>query len=300
MQIKYGVLVNDKDVTTKITPHLVSIQLTDNEKDKSDELTIVVGSKFKRPKYSDKIKIYLGGRFAGLFHVQKTSIRNNKELTITATGIDFNSQLKERKHERHEQISLADLAAKVAARHGLQVKSDVNITRDVEQVNESDLAMLNRLAKEHSCIFNIKNGILYFMQRAVEPPAVSIDIDDCIDSDIEHSNTKLYKSCTVIYQNTKLNKVVKVTVGDGSPVLNKHGHFQSDNEAKLFAENALKRANQGTAKGSATISGRIIFAGSKLSLDNETYTTTRVEHTLSNDSGWQTTLNFNNQNTPET
>lgn len=295
-QIRYRILVNDKDVTAKITPHLVSIQLTDNEKDESDELTIVVGSKFKRPNYSDKIKVYLGGRFAGLFHVQKTRIRNNKELTITATGIDFNGELKERKQERHEQISLADLAAKVAARHGLQVKSDVNIARDVEQVNESDLAMLNRLAKEHSCIFNIKNGTLYLMQRAVEPPAVSINIDECIDSDIEHSNTKLYKSCTVIYQNTKLNKVVKVTVGDGSPVLNKQGHFKSDDEAKLFAESALKRANQGTAEGSATISGRIIFAGSKLSLDGQAYIITRVEHTLNSDGGWQTALKFNNQN----
>ncbi len=297
----YRLITNGNDVTDSIAPYLVSLQATDNEKNESDELSITVSAKFKRPAYRDQIKIFLGDkqaqRFVGLFYVQKTSIRNNRELTITATSIDFSGELKERRHQRYEQTTLAALADTIAQRHGLQVKSDVTQPIiDVDQVDESDLNLLNHLAKEHGCIFNIKNATLYFMQREIAPPAVNLGINQCTKSEITHSSTTLYQSCKAKYQNTRLNKNVTVTIGDGNPVLVKQGHFQNDEEARVFAQNALARANQGTAEGSLTLPGRVLFAGSRLNLDGQSYIITRVEHSMDNNS-WLTSLEFNNKNT---
>lgn len=295
----YRVVVNGKDVTSDIVPYFISLNITDNEKDESDELQITVSKKFKRPAYRDEIKVFLGNetakKFAGLFYVQKTSIQNNRVLTITATGVDFSSGLKERRHQRYEQTPLAGLAGLIAQRHGLQVRSDVDQPiLDIDQVDESDLHLLNRLAKEHGCVFNIKNATLYFMHREIAPPVVTVDIDQCTESETTHSSTTHYKTCKVIYQNTRLNKSVTVTVGGGQPVLVKQGHFQNDDEARVFAQNALARANQGTAEGSLTIPGRIVFAGSRLQLDGNVYTITRVEHPVDNN-GWLTSLEFNNK-----
>ena len=299
----YRLIVNGTDVTASIAPTLISLQVTDNEKNESDELTITVSAKFKRPAYSDQIKVFLGDqqsqRFVGLFYVQKTSIRNNKELTITATGIDFSGELKERRHQRYEQVTLAGLASTIAQRHDLQVKSDITQPIiDVDQVDESDLNLLNRLAKEHGCIFNIKNATLYWMRRGIAPPAVTIDINQCSASEITHVSTTLYKSCKAIYQNTKLNQYVTVSVGSGKPEMTKQGHFKNDDEARILAQNALSRANQGTAQGSLTFSGRIVFAGSRLNLDDQAYVITRVEHTMDNN-GWMTALEFNNNDSSD-
>lgn len=292
---KYKITVNGADVTAQITQHLVSITVCDNEKNESDELTIVVGKKFQRPKTTDKTKVYIGFdeiKFVGLFHVQKTTIRDNQELTITATGINFDSGLKTRKHKRYEQTTLSALAKDIAGKHGLQVRTDVDqLTIDVDQVNESDLNLLNRLAKEHNAVFNIKNDTLYFMQREIQPPSLSIDINKCISSEITHSNKTGYKSCHVIWHDTKLNKWVGLKVGDGEPKLTKQGNFKSETEARAYADNAINRAGAGTAEGTLTHPGVIAFSGGRLNVDGGEYTITRVEQTLDS-SGWVTSLEF--------
>ncbi|WCN15341.1 hypothetical protein GV054_21180 [Marinomonas mediterranea] len=296
----YRLFVNDKDVTDRVSPYLVSLRVTDNEKDNSDELSLVFSAKFKRPEYGDQIKVFLGGKdqqnYVGAFYVQKTSIRNNCELSVNATGMDFGSNIKERRHHRYEQITLAELAVDIATRHGLGYKSDLTEElHDIEQVNESDINLLNRIAKDHSVIFNIKNSILYLMKQEEAPPEVMLDIDRCIDSQISHSNTTFYRRCSVKYQDTKRNKMVTVSVGKGEPTLVKQGHFTSEDEAKLEAINALKRANQGTAQGNASVPGKIMYAGSRLILGDEKYTITRVEQSISN-SGWVTSLDFKSNN----
>ncbi|MDC9720401.1 MAG: hypothetical protein PSN46_06695 [Gammaproteobacteria bacterium] len=204
-----------------------------------------------------------------------------------------------RRHLRYEQVTLATLANTIAQRHGLQTRTDVTQpVINIDQVDESDLNLLNRLAKEHGCIFNIKNATLYFMHREVAPPDVVVDINQCIDSDITHSNTTLYKSCKAIYHSTQRNELVTISVGSGEPVLTKQGQFSTDEEAMLFAQNALNRANQGTAEGNLTMPGQLVFAGSQLTLDGQAYIIIRVEHTV-DESSWLATIEFNNKASAE-
>lgn len=290
----YQFIVNDKDVTASIRSHFMSLSLTDNDKDDADELTLTLSAKFKRPNYKDKIKVFLGWgnelKFAGLFFVQSTSIRDNRELTIKATGVDFNGDLKERRCFTYLDFSLGDIAWEIASRHDLEVKTNFEESSRFEQKHESDLAFLDRLAKEYNAIFNIKNNTLYFMKIGTEVPNISIDINRCKSSEITYTNKTLYKSCHAIYHNTKLNKKNVVQTGEGKPILIKQGRWHNDDEALIVAKNSLKRANKGESQGSLTTRGEVLFAGSKLELDNEFYEVTKVTHNISN--GWQTTLDF--------
>jgi len=297
----YKILVNNSDVTNSVRKYLVSLQITDNDKDDADELTLTLSAKFKRPSNTDNIKVFLGYgnelKFAGLFTIQTTSIRDNRQLTIKATGADFNGDLKQRRNltypplgPSNKTITLASVVKKIASRYQLEVKTDIDINGRFEQENESDLNFLNRLAKEYNAIFNIKNTTLYFMQKGGEVPRIFIDINKCLSSNISYSNKTLYKSCKAIYHNTKLNKKAEVVTGSGKPQLIKEGQWKNDNDALLSARNALTRANKNESNGNLTTRGQVIFAGSKLTLDDEVFQINKVTHNLSK--GWKTTLNF--------
>lgn len=295
----YAIWVNGVDVTEKIKPHIASISLTDNHKDKADELTITLSTKFQRPNYQDSIKLYLGYgddelTFFGLFHVQSTNVRNNRALTINATSVDFKSRLKERVSTSHDE-SLESLVSKIAGRHGLDKKIHITEATKMhyEQDNESDLAFIQRLAKEHNAVFNIKNATLYFVQGEQQVPNISIDIDTCIDSSIAYSSTSIYASAKAQFHDTKQNKAITVAVGDGSPVLSIKGHWHNNDEAKQAAKQALERANAAKVEGTVTIPGQRIFAGSLLNLDGKKYLINKATHTIS--SSWKTGISFSNK-----
>ncbi len=298
----YRIVVNGEDVTAAIKPLFIRLTISDNDKDEADELTITVSAKFSRPAYKDEIKVFLSNdkdtppQFLGLFLVQKTTIKNKRQLTIIANGADYSGELKERRHVNYENTTLGAVASDIAARHGLAVRTNISqpVTR-FEQINESDLHFLNRLAKEHNAIFNIKNNILYFTKGSQEVPKVTISGGQCDDLEITHSNQTLYKSAKASYQNTKLNKVVSVIVGEGTPQLYKQGHFQNDDEARTYAANALARANKGLINGTLTKTGQVLFAGSELTLDGEECTVKKVRHTVENLTGWKLSAEFDNK-----
>ncbi len=292
----YRIVVNDQDVTASVRKHFISLELTDNDKDNADELVLVTSKKFKRPDYNDKIKVFLGWgenlTFAGLFYVQSTKITDNKQLTINATGVNFSGDLKQRRFQTYIDMTLGDVVWEIAVRHDLEVRTNIDVGSRFEQANESDLGFLNRLAREHNAVFNIKNNTLYFMQKGTEVPYISVDINKCITSEITRSNKTLYKSCKAIYHNTKLNKSISVIYGEGSPQLVKQGKWLNDDDAMTEAKNALIRANKGQAKGNLKMKGHVCFSGSKLELDNEHYEVTKVFHYISD--GWETALDFDN------
>ncbi len=296
----YMITVNGEDVTPKIKPYLASISVTDNHKNEADELTLSLSAKFQRPQYQDEIKVYLGYEgeerleYFGLFHVESSSVRNNRELTINATGINFNSTIKQRVIASFD-LSLDEMVAKIAQQNGLKakIKTTLKGIQHFIQDNESDLAFLQRVAKEKNAVFNIKDGTIYFVQDEEHVPNVSITIDECIDSDIKYSNVSEYSSASATFQDTRQNKSVTATVGEGTPVLAVKGHWQSYEKAEQAARQALKKANSIRVEGSLTVAGRRIFAGSNLDLDGKQYYISKVTHTVGK--AWKTQLSFNDR-----
>ncbi|WP_201341705.1 hypothetical protein [Abyssogena phaseoliformis symbiont] len=103
--------------------------------------------------------------------------------------------------------TLSQLADVIAQQHGLKIRANTDIlTGIIQQYNKSDTDLLNRLAKDNNLVFNIKNNLLYLMDKSADMPYVCVDIDRCIDSDITYSNKKLYRSCKAVYHNTKTTK----------------------------------------------------------------------------------------------
>lgn len=305
---RFKILANDKDVTKHLQKNLISITLKDEANTKADELTIKVANKFKRPLYKDKLKLYLGYEnlvFCGVFFVQSTTRFNNETLSISATSVDFSKTIKERRSITYEKLSIKDICTQIAKRNNLEVKCDLDDIYfvSVAQENESDLNFLDSLAKELNAIFNIKNHTLVFKKKIKdkkknnELPSYTIDVNSCNNISIKHSNKILYKSCKVLWHDTKENKVMEILAGSGSPVYVYECSVKNVAEAKTKALAKLQIANQGIVSGSLSLQGQIIFAGGILNLinspeeDDEQYQIKSVSHTFDSN-GWVTSLEF--------
>jgi len=300
---------NGADITESLQKNTVSISFSDEDGNQSDEITIKVAGDFKRPKYQDELKLWLGYKesnlfYCGLFKVQSTE-RDNYSLTINASGADFSSALKQKRDTSYEKVSLKDVAEIVADRNSLKLKSDFDdmFLPHLSQTNESDLHMMKRLSSDYNAIFSIKNGTLIFLKRikenmaSKELPVFEIDIGECESYTIKYSDKTIYGACEASWQDTKANKVQSVTVGNGIPVLKLNGHFKTAAEAQLKAEAKLQNANRGTKSGTISMYGREIYAGGMLRLsgvgeDDGEYSIKSVNHTL--DSGWKMSIEIQN------
>ena len=304
----YKILANDTDVTLKLQKELISLTFKDEANEKADELTIEVGGEYARPKYEDELKLYLGYgdvlTFCGLFTVQTSNRTDNNVLSISATGVNFGTELKEKRDISYEKVSIKDICSQIANRGELKLKSDFDDIYIVSlaQSGESDLHFLNRLAKECNAIFNIKNGTLIFTKKikddkkSEELPSYTISQINTSSISIQHSNKTLYKSCKSTYHDTKNNKAVEVIAGSGKPCLINKGSFANEAEAMIKAKAKLQKANQGLISGSLSLEGEVIFAGGKLVLidtlqDDGEYQIKSVSHTF-DVNGWVTSLDF--------
>jgi phage protein D len=305
----FKVEVNSKDVTNALQKDLASINFSDEDGSQSDEITLKVAGDFKRPQYQDEIKLWLGYEestlfYCGIFKVQNTT-RDKYSLSISATGADFSSALKQKRDMSYEKVSFKDIAKIVADRHELKLKSDFEdmLLPHLSQTNESDLHMMKRLSNDYNAIFSIKNGTLIFLKRIKENrasdklPVFAIDVSECESYSIKHANKTIYGACEASWQDTKENAVKSVTVGSGVPVLKMKGNFKTPAEATKKAEAKLQRANRGSKSGSILMYGKEIYAGGMLKLsgageDDGEYTIKSVNHTF--DDGWKMSVEFEN------
>jgi hypothetical protein len=314
----FMIKINGIDKTANVIKNFISLNITDNANNESDQLSLEIGGRFKRPNYKDEIKVYLGTKdlvtlkdnltFIGLFRVEDTT-KTFTGLSITATGVNFSDNFKVKRSITYEKLSIKDMVNQVAQRHSLKVKSDfddIYITSQT-QTSESDMNFLNRLAKEFNAIFNMKNDTLYFMKKIKENkksdalPTYIIDLNECLPSpSIKHSNQTLYNSCEVSWHDTKENKTFTkiVPINGGEPILKLNGSFQNEAEAIEKAKAKLQKANQGLVTGGLSKMGEIVFAGGTLKLknnlddDNEEYQITKTQYSVNKNGGWTTNVNF--------
>ncbi len=307
----YFILIaNGQDKSVQIAKNLISISFKDEANSKSDEITIKVAGEFKRPSYEDELKLSFGYKDeptifnCGTFIVQTTTKENDNVLTITATGADFTGSLKEKQNKTYESMSIGQIVGDIASRNGLNAKTDFDDTfiLNLAQSDESDLHFLNKLAREHNAIFNIKNQSLIFKKKIKEAkkneslPTYTIDKKDTLSLSIKTSSKTLYNSCKAIWQDTKQNKTKEIISGSGEPCINMRGTFKDEADAKLKADAKLQKANQGIVSGSLSIEGGAYYAGGKLNLvgtleDDDEYQIKSINHTYNN-SGWSCKIEF--------
>jgi len=307
----FKVTANGTDVTGVLQKNMLSLSIKDEDGTLSDELTLKVIGLWKRPRYRDELKVWLGYKetsvaFMGAFKVQTTERENNNILTITATGVDFGETLKEKKDKAYKDTNLKAIATEIASRHKLNVKSDCEdiAISYIAQHDQSDLAFMKKIADRYNLIFSVKNNTLTLLKRVKDEkksstlPSFVISAEECENLRIRHSNKTMYMSAKAVWRDTKENQDKEVKTNDAKPQLRINGSFKDSKEAISVAKARLEKANRGTKDGSLTTTGKAIFAGGKLNLvgsieDDGEYSIKSVQHEF-NDNGWTTSIEFEN------
>jgi phage protein D len=159
--------IDGEDKTRRIWEYLESLTYEDAEGGESDSLEISVANAppFALPKHGAAVRLWMGYkeeglRLMGMFEADETSIELSPAvMRIRARSASFSKGTDKQKEDKEwENITLAELAGKIAGRHGYKSKVTFEVYYEsVARTQESDLGFLKRLAEEANGSFAIRD-----------------------------------------------------------------------------------------------------------------------------------------------
>ena len=257
--------------------HLVTLVYTDAIDDEMDGLSILFSTFVEPPKEGDKIKLYLGydGAVEDMGEFYPFGVREgyrDNTMQVRLTPIDFSKEFKQKRTKSYKNIKLSALVAEVANRNGLKSKVTLGdiVLKSKLQTNQSDLEFMKLLAQEYNGTFGVKNGTILIAPKSLSKdtsslPKITLTLADTVDLEIEDNYKTIYKSAEAKFRDSRQNKDVTVTVGNGEPKLVLEGSYADSADAKLKIQAQLDKENAGTVEGRLTTT-EYVLAGALLEL----------------------------------
>lgn len=320
----FAVIAEGEDITTLLQDRLLEIQVTDKTGLESDELTITLDDRdgaITWPAVGKELEISLGYEHTGLtvigkFKVDELESRGMPQsLTLRGCPSDLAGTLKQVRKYAWDNVPLSQIVSDIAGRNKLKPVCDVKATvKRADQVNESDIHFLTRLANTYDATCTIKGGSLLVLPKGGQVKNASgKKLDDIVikRADIAtwtYTESHRNKSGGAVTKShdRRTGKTVTTEVKDPeSPDLpmkvNRHPQA-SPGKAGAKANATLKSGNRSTVMFSFTCTGRVdILAerkvkveGIKVGIDG-TYPVESVVHTLTR-AGWVTSVQLGNSN----
>jgi phage protein D len=172
--------VNGKPVASIFNERLVSVTIVDKEGVTSDTISCDLndGNPFAEiPKKGDTIAASLGYletgmAFFGTYTADDPEVRCLPYgLTVNGKGANMRDALKQRRARHWDGRTVRQIVAQIAAENGLQPAIDEEVSGYAYtwfgQQDESDLHVVERLARRHDALFSVKDGRLVFAKKGV-------------------------------------------------------------------------------------------------------------------------------------
>ncbi|GKX44586.1 late control protein D [Pectobacterium carotovorum subsp. carotovorum] len=173
----YLLRLNEQDITTVISPRLLSLSLTDNRGFEADQLDIELGDSdglLQLPRRGAVLSVFLGWEGETLigkgdFTVDEIEHRGAPDtLTIRARSADFRGSLNSRRELSYHDTTLGAIVEQVAKRNNLAPMladgfAGIKIPH-IDQTQETDAVFITRLAERNGAIVAIKAGRLLFIR----------------------------------------------------------------------------------------------------------------------------------------
>lgn len=173
----YLLRLNEQDITTLISPRLLSLNLTDNRGFEADQLDIELDDsdgQVQLPRRGAVLSVFLGWQGEALigkgdFTVDEIEHRGAPDtVTIRARSADFRGSLNSRRELSYHDTTLGAIVAQVATRNNLVPMladgfAGIKIPH-IDQTQETDAVFITRLAERNGAIAAIKAGRLLFIR----------------------------------------------------------------------------------------------------------------------------------------
>ena len=182
------VIRNGDDITEKITPRVLSIDVVDSVDEESDSLRLVLDAaidgeeKIPVPKPGDRLEVYLGygtrmERIANAFVVDEVTISGPPtQVEVNCSSTPFTSDnsissgtMSTRRSISYSSTTLGALLKSIAARNKLESKCDEELAATsidhIDQVDESDLNLLLRIVRRCGGVLKPMDGALVIVKE---------------------------------------------------------------------------------------------------------------------------------------
>lgn len=323
----FRLVANRDDITAAIEARFVSLRLMDRAGHDSDELTLVLSdhdptAPVLLPAAGAELEASLGYgdrvESMGVFVVDDVELSwppnqlriaaKAAPLATSESGEGNTRLLLQTKKTRSWEAgtTLGDMVRSVAQEHGLKAAVHASIAGialpHVDQVDESDMNLLTRLALEHDGLVKPAGGALLLTRRgesrAASPgspplPTVTITPDMISSGRLKLAKRQSAGKVVAHYRDTEAGETLEVRAGQGEPINRLPNAFPDAASAQAAAVAELRRSQRGEQTITLTLpgdprlmaDGRLVLQGFREGVDGE-WLITQVEHTI-NDGGYR-------------
>ncbi len=303
----YQIRADTRDVTATLRGRLVSLSLSDAAGIDSDGLSLVLDDRdggIEMPRTGAELDVSLGYRDTGLvrmgFYVVDEVSLSGPPSTMTVRGraADLRQGMKRPRTRPWDGVSLGDIVTAIAGEHGYEARIAAALAQEVlehiDQVDESDLHFLTRLARERGALAKPAGGMLLFVLRGEAKSATGRDLPPVTltAGEIGHFETTYaergkYPAVRARWHDTADAEELSVTVGVGEPVYIIGRRYPDRPAAQKAAEARLDAFTRGvgtlrlTCEGNTRIAAeaRLTVSGVRDGVNGE-WTITRAVHRL--------------------
>ncbi|WP_321392865.1 phage late control D family protein [Emcibacter sp.] len=249
------ITIKGKKITDNLMARFDSLQLVDDTSNKADSLTITLTDQkpaITLPKQGENMTVRIGYQGAnkylrGEYTLDEIELAGPPaQMVLIAKAADVRKSMKQKRDFSWKNVSLGDIVSTIAERYSLTPKTGADYASiqfaQLTQDKESDLAFLQRLAKEYDALAQPKNGYLLFVKRGTGKSAtgktlgtLKLTPPDVTRWDVSVTDRKNYAAVTANWQNLETGELVKELVGEGEPVYVLPGTFPDADRATAAA-----------------------------------------------------------------
>lgn len=217
--------VNGRPVASIFNERLIGVTIVDKEGATSDTISCELndGQPFAEiPKEGDVISAELGYLETGLAYFG-SFIADDPEIrclpygmTIGGKGANMRNTLEQHRSRHWDDRTLTQIVEEIAAQNGLQARIDAEIGVHhytwLGQEDESDVHLLDRLARRHGALFSVKDGTLLFSRKGSGQSAGGRDLTAVIAS----RENIVVGTCRTVFAHRHAFRSVRARVQDRS------------------------------------------------------------------------------------
>lgn len=311
--------VDGLDIAQKVSPRLMSLELTDNRGVEADQLTITLSDHdglLTIPPKGAVLRLWLGWSDTGLvdkgtYTVDETEHSGAPDvLSIRARSADLRKGLKTKRERSWSNTTLGEVLGDIAMGNNLAATIagalDGLPILQLDQANESDANLISRLGEEFDAVASVKAGCLLCLPAGGGKTASGLELPHItltrIDGDQHRylqADRDSYDGVRAYYYDVNSAKKQEAIAGGGDNLKDLRHTYSDQQSALRAARSEFRRLQRGSATLSYTLAmGRpdlipeltYTLQGVKAEIDEIIWYGGNVQHSLTADGGYTVSL----------